>query len=237
MVSIVKEYLKEIWSGLGYHAAWLPNSPIALGDVGVLSGGRFEQVTSLKALGIPAGVEPPGRIMDLSYASKEASHGSLRASVDADGAARGGYEIKFGRAGAVLFVAKRCRTARIADLDALGRTLIERSKLNQWKREYHVVTEVVSTGPVTILVANDANCSVELAANAHLLDVSALADVEISLSIERSSGLAASLVGQSNITPLFALRALRSRLLGGAHLVTRSSGREDFAIVGVENQA
>jgi hypothetical protein len=119
-------------------------------------------------------------------------------------------------------------------LNALGRTLIERSKLDQWKREYHVVTEVVSTGPVTILVSNDANCSVELTANAPLLDVGALADAGAGLSIERSSGLAASIVGQSNITPLFALMALKQRLLGEAQLVTRGSDEADLALVGVQ---
>ncbi|MGW1800088.1 CHAT domain-containing protein [Streptomyces sp. NPDC001984] len=83
--AIHERYTKEIYDGLGYFAVWMPNSPVSLGDVGVLRGRRFHRMTSLAELGVAFDTVGPGAPMVHSYSSS----GDVEVAVSGEATAPG----------------------------------------------------------------------------------------------------------------------------------------------------
>jgi hypothetical protein len=222
-MSLIRRYLAEIWQGLGYHAAWLPNEPVRLGDIGRVVDGRFESVTTLNGLGIDLPSAESKAKIDLQYISKGKSQVAFKPEARAIDAAGVRIEVRMSREGAVVFAAKGCRTTRISDRDVLSRRLKDLHAIGSWDMSYAVVTELVTTASATILVSNSASAEVDLSAEGKLGDVLGLADASLGLRLDRASGLAAQVLAASAITPLFALSGLRRKAFGGVEMTTRGS--------------
>src|SRR5262245_38305820 len=52
MANVSDNYVKLLYQRYKHFAAWLPNTKVQLGDVGVVVGKYFKQVTTLKQLGV-----------------------------------------------------------------------------------------------------------------------------------------------------------------------------------------
>ncbi|MFE9630051.1 hypothetical protein [Streptomyces sp. NPDC006463] len=229
MSSIPDRYTRELHKKYKYLACWLPSTPLALGDVGLISQHRFRKVTTLDELGIPFTKDAESKIVDLDYSSADCVAVTAGTRVDDPAAdVMTNLSITFDRGGATLFQASGCVQETIGNLLALQEALRERYANKTWRTEYVVVTEVVRTGPTAILVSEQHGAQMNLRVRAGSLGgplavVGALGNY----SVTAKSGIAASVLAPDGATPLFQAVQLRRRLVGPPELVFRSDEDDD----------
>ena len=218
MASAGMTYLNEIHQRFAYLPTWLPNSKLQLGDVGVLRGEGFRQMTTLKELGVPFITRRGAAPLDFSYTSAS----GVALQVKAKGAvapgttlpaAKAGVEVKFSKQGAFIFQAAGNRVHEIENKATVGQAVIRLYEQGRWESDWSVVDTVVEASAATILVANSGGAALELAADAPL-DAAGLARLDIGLVVNSQSGDMIHFVAAQGLTPLYRLSRAKSSLLG-----------------------
>lgn len=227
MDGVHRIYTDEVYEKLGFLACWLPNTKVALGDVGTVAGRRFERATSLAELGVAFGIGEPSRLAGLEYLSA----GKIEVTVEGAGAAGptdGRVSIRFGEAGATFIQAARCRWETVTNHPALERELQVLRAAGQWRPDWVVVTKVLRTGPVAIMVSSAAGTTVDLRLSADVLSKPLpVANGSAGLSASSRSGLAAVLAVRGGATPFFGAMTFRRALPGRVRLRWRSGETEE----------
>ncbi|MYV54446.1 hypothetical protein [Streptomyces sp. SID3212] len=136
---------------------WTPGTPMELGDVGRFTTGGWTRFTTLAALGVTADAAEPGPLADFEYASNDGVRRTAAlspATVDAVVAsARGDATYHFERAGTFVMRATNASLHRLDDLLAVEDAVLELYRLKKWRKEWVVITEVVTSGPSLVLVS------------------------------------------------------------------------------------
>lgn len=213
------DYTREVHGALGYFAAWLPGATITLGDVGLVSGRRFRRETTLTELGVDFAVSSPTPIGDLEYATKGSVEVSSIAAGEIPGTAAAKVLLNFSASGATFFQAGGCATQTIVDLPALGRVL---ARKHEWNRRYVVITEVVTSGPIVVLVSSERGATAELHASATPTESPLLGAARTGLDVTARRGFAAHLASDRGATPLFQAMFLRKRPYRGGTMEYRN---------------
>ena len=116
----------------------------------------------------------------------------------------------------------RCTTEK--KISTLGRTVLARTEAGRWPRDHVVITELLSTGPAAVLVANNHDARIELAATVPTpLDGLPLASASAALDIVSSRGIGVKIIAPTGLTPLFRASGVRRRLLGEDRFEHRGS--------------
>jgi hypothetical protein len=216
MADLPTKYAEEIKEGFkNYLATWVPQTRIALGDVGILNGKTFVGWSSLRAMGYPPsqfGASPWGVPAPMVFQSQDTTQIGFKTKAElakipgvpqiAD--LSFGAEIKFGKQGAVVFSAKDARVQRIDNVIALGKTILDLFYRGLWEEKWILVTEVVKAARATILISDSSNSSLVLKTKAKAMDI---ADLSANVSAVFSSGAQIRIVAEEGLTPLF--RAVR----------------------------
>ena len=216
---LAARYTTEIAQQLRYLATWLPQTVIAVGDIGTVRNGIFERVDTLEqrrikfaALATP--VEARIRYVSetgVSTQFKASGHapaaGSLLRSEDA------GCSIEFANGNTIFFEANNCTVTSIVDRRALYAEILSAFRAGCWPRTEFVVTEVLSADSATILIGGSAGGLVELSASAPM-DTDGPLSAELGLRTVRSKGMATEIVATGGLTPLFRAGGIRRRLFG-----------------------
>jgi hypothetical protein len=224
MSSPVDSYVHGIRQKFKLFANWLPNSPRALGDVGVLIGNQFDHTTSLGNLGVPFGLRIGLAGTDLTHTSGSSVSMEIKlAGEPLPGTSlpieKAGAAVSFADAGAFLFHAVAPTQSEIDDRNKISRILARMLKSGRWKREWCLVSEVVAVDHLTVLVSRTRGSKITLQAEAGLGPmVAPLATGSGGLSVTSQSGEVTSILAANGAVPLFALVRLKQsiveRLLG-----------------------
>src|SRR5690242_20575078 len=95
MAGIHEIYTAEMYDELGFLACWFPNTRLALGDVGVISGRRYERATSLEELGVAFETGEVSRQADLEYSSAGKVDVAVAVAAGVAGAGDGSLSVTF----------------------------------------------------------------------------------------------------------------------------------------------
>jgi hypothetical protein len=192
-------YITEVYDDLGYLPVWPPAATIELGDIGRLdNSGRFVKLTDLKKLGVNFSVERGGGGGNWSYRSK----GAVTLKTEADGKVLK-VKVTFGESDAVLFDLKGVRLKNISYLGSLEKDLNRLDELGNWKRDYVVITSVVSAKQLVLLVSKSHKSEIEFSGNSSVLPMSLHQNIAAGLTITNESEMATTIVEAGNLTPLF----------------------------------
>lgn len=211
-------YAQEIHGKLGgFLATWLPNMPVAVGDVGTVDDGVFTKIGTLKDFGIAFEAAPPGPEVNLDYASEGAVEitsgaagdapipGTVPANVSAD------IAVSFKRANAVLFQAAKCRTITTANLMQVSDRIIALSEAGEWPKNQVVVTDVVRCAALTVLISSSENAHITLRAKGDLGTAQLkLASLDVNFEVKSSSSIGVKIVSEHDLTPLFTARGVKT---------------------------
>jgi hypothetical protein len=220
--SIHEGYTRELYDEFKYFACWLPNSRLALGDVGTIDGRRFERLTTLTELGVPFEVGESSVVGELEYSTSGLVDVSVSGDAQVGGQAAVAVSIMFTGRGATFFQAGGCVSTMLTGLPALEKRLLD---LPDWRPGYAIVSELVRTGPAVILVSGEKGASVDLQVSADALTGAVpIANAGANLGLSGKSGFAARMAVTTGATPLFRAVRLRRPIVGRRRLRWRSSG-------------
>src|SRR5215813_392634 len=179
-------YTKEIYKRFRYLANWLPNSPLEVGDIGVLRQDHFEYVTTLSSLGIVYELRFSEQSIDLTYTSD----GCVEINFDVQGESDSSLQVvngvtalvrvSFSKENSTLFAARGCRSVQVTDINELGSKIIEVQEREEWMRNWCVVTETLIAESATVILSKSRTAELEMASEGqigqqliHLADTSA----------------------------------------------------------------
>jgi hypothetical protein len=215
MASPVAAYQQEMHENLGFFANWLPGDRIDVGDVGVLKGGRFRRMASLKELNIKSKLTSGGPSQNVEYASTYGTTISSSAGVEGPLPASAEITIEFSHEGAFVFHALRLREESIEDRLAVGAQVVKAYKDGVWKEEWFLVDGFRTAGRATIIVSQDRSAGLILAATAHAaLPGASLADPKIGLRVASTRGKMVQIIGAANLRPLYSCLRVSVPLIG-----------------------
>lgn len=230
-------YVNEMRDRFSYFATWLPNSPLRLGDVGLVEFGYFKQQTSLEELNIEISKRISDQTIDFVHTSRSGlsmeSKTSARAKAGTDlPLANASIHIGFTDAGAFLFHAMSCSEYSIDNLAKLGERILQLIKEGKWRSEWRVIMSLLHAESATILVANSAGSKIELIAKTGRA-VSNLADTQAGLSMKSQSGDVTQFICQKGLTPLYrpaqVKQSVLDRVLGRRSPIMFKGPTEDLS--------
>ena len=230
-----KKYTRELKKQFGYLATWLPSTPLALGDIGILRKNQFIKISNLEDLGISFEVEEDTTKADIEYNSQ----GSVSITAKASGTIAPkdsmlkqvdtGLTVAFSRKNSIVFKANGTTSPSIKDQIKLGNEVLQLYKEGKWSKNWVVVTELVNAESATILISSASDSKIELVAKndvaIHQLDI---ADASLNLGVIFSRGLATQIVAQSNLTPLFRASKVKGRFLASPVFRTKGIAAMDL---------
>lgn len=217
-----KKYTRELYRQFKYLAAWLPGTPFALGDIGILKGREFTKIGNLKdeKFKIDFDIEKDTTPADINHSSKGAVTISIKAAGSASPSgstltqADAGVTVEFSKENAILFKAKGTLNNTIKNQIKLGDQILELYKEGKWDKDYVVITELVEAKSSTIMISSEKTGKIELKANGqagnNAIDI---ADASLGFSTTFSKGLSTEIIAESGLTPLFKASKVKSRFL------------------------
>lgn len=213
-------YVKGVKRNLGYHATWIPTTQVQVGDLGRMEGPTFVPTSSMSARGVR-----PKVVRDTDIGDMHMSVGrGLKLTVKAEGSAldiapsipnaKAGIVLECGKQSTAVLAASGCVQERFADVEAVAKQLRTWWNHWDWDRDLVLVTHVVKAKKATILVAEDGGAKFELTADGSgNIGSAQIADLSAGFKLTGSYNSAYSMVGRSNLTPLF--RTIRVTFWGG----------------------
>lgn len=232
MSSPHRQYTKELYTQLAYTATWLPGVPLHLGDVGIFTKGKFEQVGNIKELGISFDVRHDEMPSQIDYSSERAVSISFKAAGETPKpmsqltVSEAGFTIDMTRENAVVFQARETYSPSIEDQVSVGEKIIRLyKKREKWRPEYWVITEILMAKSATILISTAANAQVEISVTGSLTPGGlALADINAGLRPKHSRNMHTQIIATGGLTPLFKARRVKKTRLGFGEPVFRRGG-------------
>jgi len=201
-----------------YRANWTPDLPIQLGDIGVLEYGQFSIASSLQKQGLPFEVRESGGSLSLDYSSQNSTMRTINGNsgaVPVSGVPlQANLELSFKNDVGVLFQLSGSRRSIIANLDELGNEILERYRNGSWKKEWVIVTDVLTTDNTTIIISTTANNTLELACSLLPGGGRNLALPGIDISVVNESGSSIKVLGSKQLIPLYNVKGIRHPFLG-----------------------
>lgn len=207
-----KHYQREVHRGTGYHATWLPNVRLEVGQIGVMSAHGFDHRTNAtEKLGLQVALRrKPAFKTTLNLMSGDGV--SLEVNV---GEAGRKVSVGFGKNNSYLIQLAGCEAVQGLDLEKLADAMRDAWIDQLWEEELVVITEVVSarTGSVLVSASSGAALNLDLAGPGDAA-VPVLADFAANMTVTRQSGSITSVLGERGLTPLFKAMRLQRRWWG-----------------------
>ena len=216
----VKKKLKN------YFCAWLPNHTLKLGDVGILNGKFFTQVTTLDKLGIPFEVREDDSPTPMDFTSDSGVSfsfklgGETNAELTSIPQAKAGIGISFGKQGSFVVKAEKTYEPSIEDSASLQKAILSAAKNKTWDRRWAVIYRIVNAPTATIIISNSAESNIELAANSSVsaaeLDIG---NANLELGIRKKTGDVFHMINAENVSPFFRLARIKKKFpFGKSHV-------------------
>lgn len=215
MASPVKLYQKEMNDNLGFFSTWLPGDSIEIGDVGVLEGGRFRRMASLKELNIPFEISTGKGLQNVQYTSRAGTKIATTAAVVSSGIAKAEITVDFSKEGAFVFHVSHLQPQHLANRVTVSHELVKAYTKGKWRKEWLFVEALHTADYATIIISQDSTSGVVLAVSAKepLTSIS-LADPKVGLSVTSTRGKIMHIIGGKGLHPLYSCLRLKDPLFG-----------------------
>ena len=227
-------YLKSLYKKThGYRPTWLPNTPIQLGDVGLLENDVFIKDSTLNDYGIFFEEITSESDATIDFSSERGItlttklEGKVEPKAISLGEADAGFIIEFNHENGFIFRTKGSRTSRIDNLGIVKEKVLNRFKQDKWNKNLVIISELIEAKSATILLSGQAGSKVELKAQGNLkVSTIDIADASLNLKLQSGQALAATIVGQKKITPLYRAIGIKQSFFSGQSVVSREPGSE-----------
>jgi hypothetical protein len=214
------EALHKAWSE-GYWVTWQPSVRLKLGDIGTVRGGQLVPIADLSAIGVTIEQRPGDSRDQLTYDGAGSASvtfktaGTTPQGFQALAAADAGALVTFSRENALVLALRGLAEARVDNVPALAKPLVQQYWKGWWRKDYAVVTHLVTAASATILASAGADARVELRASATLgQGPLQLADLSANIGVASASRMGLQITAEQ-LTPFFRVLRLKPRWWGG----------------------
>lgn len=201
-------------------------SPLALGDIGTINGGRFDtaEATSLQQLGIAIGNPLVGQPQKLSWQSSDDSDFELLAKAQGEDVpgfsalakADAGFRLTFGKKGSYLFETDEAVIERIDETEALHHSMVAARKAGKIRASDRIVVAVLKAKRARIYLSETRNTQIEVKASANFRSV---VDAGVEFTLKRSRGSVLEINAFGDAASVIFMKLIRVRWLGGIDVV------------------
>lgn len=233
-------YLKSLYKKThGYRPTWLPSTPVQIGDIGILENNVFVKESTLKECGIFFEVLTSESDATIDFSSERGITLTTKFEGQVDpkainlGKVDAGFIIEFSHDNGFVFRLNGSRTSVISNLGLVKKEVLHRFREERWDKNLVIINELIEAKSATILISGQAGNKVELKAQSNL-NVAAMdiADASLNLRLESGRALAATILAQEGITPLYRAIGIKQPLfsepvVGGRNLETNPQELED----------
>jgi hypothetical protein len=212
----VKKHFKVLY------ANWEPGGPIGLGDYGILQKNIFIPMGNLKndynefkGNVIQLTPDPTKDLKEFKSESGVEVNLMAKGSLNPQGVtlAKATLDIKFTLKDTIFFNASGCTTTRIANKAKIGVILKNLLKEHNWKKEYCVVTDLVSVERTIIAISEGESSGIQLEAESPALEKINLADPSIKLSLNTEKNVGYKVAAEEDLNLLIGLCKFKNPFL------------------------
>jgi hypothetical protein len=214
-MSLRKTYISSIKQELGYLPTWLPDVPVAVGDVLRTSGGSLERYRTLEDLNIPFRVDLGPSKSPRNFVT----HGAVEVRTKVAGRAlegcglgkaEAGLSIRFGREDAIYMQLADCQVQRIGGLATVSDLFVAAAEIDPLLDECMVVTEIGLCDRSTIFASKSSESSIDVSVSGlALAGGNPLLDLKAELTFKNERDLGLYIPGGSGLSPIFKASKLR----------------------------
>ena len=242
-MSLRSKYARQVRRtfGSGYHAAWLPDTPHALGAYGRMEDDVFMAYGSISDLGIKFEVDvdqiPSALEINASkgVAITAKAKGEMSADLPHVPEASVGLGIEFNAEGAFAIAAEQFYEDRIKNPGSLEKQLKNLKDQGKWDSSYRIVTGIFRMPIATILISQSKNTKLELSLEGTLTPaIKELGKISVTINPCWESSAVMKYTPARNAFPIIQLHRLRPgfpywkpRLRTYAMEVVKEPGVED----------
>ena len=212
-------YLTEMKKNFGYNATWEPDVKLKLGDVGIFKDMVFTKATDLDTFGVDFKVNKEYSKIPLEYATKDKVRLTPKlANMALPNASKlkhtdSGISVEFKKENAVYFKTNNITLSAIKDTTILGNQILRLFRDNRWNKNWAIITEVIQADYCTVLISNLDDSKIELKANTPVsINTIDIANADNRFSVEQEKGLSTSIISAINLTPMYKLMGMKSRI-------------------------
>lgn len=210
MKAIARFYTNQVKDNfVTLFANWIPESPLSLGDFGVLDGNIFIRKGNVRDFGLnfetitgPSVDEKftSGGAVDVAFNAK--------ATVPATGATvNANITIDFHKEHSIYFSAEGCSTSSIKDKNTLGNEVLKLYEDGKWKKEHTIVTDVVVAERSIVVISEGNNCKYVLEADANVSKI----EVNTNLAVTTSKSVGYSVDAKKGLNILMGLCKIKNK--------------------------
>lgn len=240
MNSVLENYAKVCKEVIKYYPVWPPDSPVKLGDYGVVQDGLYEK---------------KGNIFDnfefkikqlngTGYNTFDFTRGvnfsaSLEPSIKIPEMFEATIKIVFGDESNVFFSFNECQSASVDNSRDLEKKIIELYDKDEWSEDYYVITGLLTANNSTVILADNNNSEIVFKADAPLvanIPIAQLKDAFLNGKIEfsntYSSNISLKIIGKENLIPLIKLSKLKEKFWNGERWLDSSVDKGIADVIG-----
>jgi hypothetical protein len=204
-------YLTDLYEkSHGYRPTWLPNTPIKIGDFGVIENEVFTKEGNLVDLSIPFTTETSENDSRIDLSSEKGIQittkiaGKVEPKALKLGEADAGFVVEFNDKNSFVFKLMGTKTTIISNLGVVKQIILDRYEAGNWRKEVVVINELIEAKSATILLSGQSGTKIELKAHAAVHTGSMdIGDADLDLKMESGQTLAAEIIGKKGIRPLY----------------------------------
>lgn len=228
-------YLKDVnKKSHGYRPTWLPNLPIHLGDVGVLENNVFRKKGTLKSLGIDFNSVHSDSNNSIDLSSEKGVTiitkiaGKVEPKAVSLGVADAGFIVEFNNKNSYIFKIRGSRTSIIQNLGEVEAEVLNRYESDNWDSNLVIISEIVEAKSATILLSGHAKSKIELKVEGNVkVATMDIADAGLNLKFETGQALAAKIIGEQGIMPLYRVIGVKKNIFSTTISGKAEEGEED----------
>lgn len=215
-MSLANEYSESIHNNLHMYAAWPINTPLDLGDFGILDGHLFQRLGNIKErFNIKIKSISSKSPIHLDYKSADMietnlyARGDIKAGVQIP-LARAGLEISFSGENAIFFDAAGCNISTIENKDHVFNEILKLYRKGMWNKENTLITEIIRAKSATVLISKSRNGLVFLEADSPEVSVIKLGEASVGLKCTSEKGSILKVISAKDTTPLIKLGRIKN---------------------------
>jgi hypothetical protein len=211
MISIARQYTKEIYKEMRYLPTWLPNDPIRLGDIGIFFQYTFQRMSSLEELGIEFKTRKAENTTDIRYHTKGAVNVHVNNKTDLNQGLN--ISVEFNRENTALLHVTEGVPVSIENYKSVGDAILKLHENGEWDKRYSVITDIFQAESATILIASQKNAGIHITSNlGQAFTEMNLANLNAEAGVTSHNGIQTMIIAKKKLTPLFRTRRIKKPL-------------------------